>query len=593
MKSDAATAKRRGRSGRDGSKTKSDKPGEKNEKDSTAVWVREVVEAICVALILAFLFRTFEAEAFVIPTGSMAPTLMGRHKDLVCDQCGFPFQVGASEEIDKESGRRTGQVVIGGTCPNCRHTMAVGPNSDEPHPSYKGDRILVAKYPYHFGEPERWDVIVFKYPGAAATNFIKRLVGLPNETVRIHHGDIWIRDDGNGDGEFHIARKPPKKILAMMQPVYDNDYRAEVLRRAGWPPRWDVDEASQGECTPLEDDTAFQCESPHSEVWLRYRHIVPDWPDWEQAIQGQPISPDSPKARLISDFAAYNTNDSVRLPGYQGQLLGNVRPAPPRGDQLGLNWVGDLVVECEAEVVSQDGRILLDLVEGGRHFVCSLDIAGGEAVFTIDGDEVGRAATQLSGPGTYRLRFANVDDQLVLWVDGKSYPVPYETLPWRMPQLDDRDRPVRLGIRNGNVVFRHLKVFRDIYYIAHLRATQSPMYDFDFATSPYRYLTPGPGAGDRFREMVLEVMANPDYWNTFAEGNTLEFSLKDDQYFVLGDNSPQSEDGRFWRDQHYVDRNLLIGKAIAVIWPHSLDRIPGTNIPIRFFPNFARMRLVR
>ena len=43
---------------------------------------RETVEAIVVALILALVVRGFEAQAFVIPTGSMAPTLMGRHKEL-------------------------------------------------------------------------------------------------------------------------------------------------------------------------------------------------------------------------------------------------------------------------------------------------------------------------------------------------------------------------------------------------------------------------------------------------------------------------------------------------------------------------------
>ena len=48
--------------------------------------VRELVESLVVALFLAFLFKTFEAEAFVIPTGSMAPTLMGRHKDVECSQ---------------------------------------------------------------------------------------------------------------------------------------------------------------------------------------------------------------------------------------------------------------------------------------------------------------------------------------------------------------------------------------------------------------------------------------------------------------------------------------------------------------------------
>ncbi|MEM6363930.1 MAG: S26 family signal peptidase, partial [Planctomycetota bacterium] len=49
---------------------------------------RETVEAFVVAFILALLFRAFIAEAFVIPTGSMAPALMGAHKDLACQQCG-------------------------------------------------------------------------------------------------------------------------------------------------------------------------------------------------------------------------------------------------------------------------------------------------------------------------------------------------------------------------------------------------------------------------------------------------------------------------------------------------------------------------
>ena len=47
---------------------------------------RETFESIVVAFVLAFLFRAFEAEAFVIPTGSMAPTLYGRCC-LVAERC--------------------------------------------------------------------------------------------------------------------------------------------------------------------------------------------------------------------------------------------------------------------------------------------------------------------------------------------------------------------------------------------------------------------------------------------------------------------------------------------------------------------------
>ena len=43
--------------------------------------VKEVVESIAIAFVLAFVFRAFVVEAFVIPTGSMAPTLLGKHME--------------------------------------------------------------------------------------------------------------------------------------------------------------------------------------------------------------------------------------------------------------------------------------------------------------------------------------------------------------------------------------------------------------------------------------------------------------------------------------------------------------------------------
>ena len=94
-----------------------------------APWFRETVESIVIAFVLAFLFRTFEAEAFVIPTGSMAPTLMGRHKDVYCSECGHRFQVSASEEENEELLAREGPRAskayecVAGVCPNCRYTM--------------------------------------------------------------------------------------------------------------------------------------------------------------------------------------------------------------------------------------------------------------------------------------------------------------------------------------------------------------------------------------------------------------------------------------------------------------------------------------
>ena len=79
---------------------------------------RDTVEAIVVAFILALVVRGFEAQAFVIPTGSMAPTLMGRHKEVTCPQCGFVYAINASEEVEPRAYPRA---VSSGLCVNCRY----------------------------------------------------------------------------------------------------------------------------------------------------------------------------------------------------------------------------------------------------------------------------------------------------------------------------------------------------------------------------------------------------------------------------------------------------------------------------------------
>src|ERR1700722_4225915 len=93
------------------------------KKASTESNVKETVESILVAFILAFIFRAFVVEAFVIPTGSMAPTLLGAHMHFVCPDCGYAFDVNYSSpdesnpddpRIDTDGWPRSDIY-----CPNC------------------------------------------------------------------------------------------------------------------------------------------------------------------------------------------------------------------------------------------------------------------------------------------------------------------------------------------------------------------------------------------------------------------------------------------------------------------------------------------
>ncbi len=80
----------------------------------------------------------------------------------------------------------------------------------------------------------------------------------------------------------------------------------------------------------------------------------------------------------------------------------------------------------------------------------------------------------------------------------------------------------------------------------------------------------------------------------FDERQAVAFELNSDQFFVLGDNSPASSDARFWPGEHYVDRSLLVGKALFIYWPHPLNLpIPMTNVSIPIVPNVPDMGFIR
>jgi hypothetical protein len=91
---------------------KEKKPAE--QKDA----FREIVETVVFVIVLVLLLKAFMAEAFVIPTGSMATTLYGYHREITCPQCGFRFPLNLSKQLDSQEA--VPERVTGATCPNCR-----------------------------------------------------------------------------------------------------------------------------------------------------------------------------------------------------------------------------------------------------------------------------------------------------------------------------------------------------------------------------------------------------------------------------------------------------------------------------------------
>jgi len=68
------------------------------------------------------------------------------------------------------------------------------------------DRVIASRLHYLFSEPERGDIIVFKFPDDEKTNFVKRVIGLPGETVEIKEGIVYI--DGVKLEEPYLKETP-------------------------------------------------------------------------------------------------------------------------------------------------------------------------------------------------------------------------------------------------------------------------------------------------------------------------------------------------------------------------------------------------
>lgn len=105
----------------------SDQPAPAAAKPQENDGTREIVETVVFVIVLVLLLKTFLVEAFVIPTGSMADTLLGYHKEYTCDKCKYRFVVNCSTEAEPQKDQMP-HMIVGGVCPNCgfRH---IDPNA--------------------------------------------------------------------------------------------------------------------------------------------------------------------------------------------------------------------------------------------------------------------------------------------------------------------------------------------------------------------------------------------------------------------------------------------------------------------------------
>ena len=557
--------------------------------------IRETVESVWVAIILAFVLRAFMLEAFVIPTGSMAPRLMGEHYDLKCVACGYEYSYGWDHQGSVKRGSKV--TLVGAQCPSCTHAFA----TDNMVYINGGDRVLVLKYLYKVAEPKPFDVVVFRNPQSNANNYIKRLIGLPGETIEIVNGDVFVTQPG---GSPEIRRKPDRAQKVMWQIISDNDYQPDLkkLKEANLaldkPRRWAPLDASQSQLwTKSSDGRTFMFSGSKTPSYLRFKGVqdIVSYPDSD--------NPDGPRLQVEQDamreafIPRYGYNDD------RSSALGD--------SNIGLCY--DLKVSAVIKPSGDAGSVECVLDGMWYSFRVVFDSDGTVTVFQkppgIDNKQWTKWASGKTSPmqahAGRRIELAHVDHSVKVWIDDekvidKNYSITLETLKSRLseaagnPELGLPCPGASIGANGTAMTLAHLKLMRDVYYTTDLKLSSA---DGDSPSFLKNYADKHSEIGD-------------DGWGVEGNPITLYKSKKNpdlDQFFVLGDNSPKSLDSRGWIEaapslrlydkdgnRQYqlgtVPRYNMIGKAMFVYWPsgHRVPMLPG--LPI--IPDAGRMRLI-
>lgn len=519
----------------------------------------ETIQSLVVAFVLAMTFRGFVVEGFVIPTGSMAPTLLGQHYRMHSSVTGSVYPAG----VDLNNHPRDGQPVYDPMLGDDREFVLRGFNHNR-HTLRMGDRILVLKCLYPFFAPKRFDVVVFKNPTdprGESGNYIKRLIGLPDESVWLVDGDVFVTDaEASRDFDsYRVQRKPEHIQRAVWQPINDADYIAASMAPAApgfngtfwYGDGWDTGQRA------FHTDTA----EPTTLRWNTDLRPITDWTPYNMFMSTVHEQTDTSDLRVAATIVP---------------------------EQSGLTTTYRLEARShvfEFRLEGEQATVRYRLSEGDPD--AWIDSASGH----IDGLKPGRPTT---------VEFWHVDQTMKCFVDGacaaelEYHWTPRQRLQYATGLLDLDDvgtlvervaaagaLPSRIewNFAGSPVTLHMVRIDRDLHYrIRELRPGSDQrntdeygrrIYGWGFATHPDR-----PGV------------------------------LGPDHFMMLGDNSTSSLDSRFWGMPHplvtehigddapfVVNRKLLIGKAWMVYFPSPYPLSEGGEY--RLIPDFGRLRFIR
>jgi len=465
-------------------------------RGTRALGWRGTVQRFLLLAAVGLVLRTWCLEGlfipFSVPSGSMADTLRGIHREVACVDCGHRFACGADVH---PVGRRA-------VCPNC----GCAENDLRGSPNVAGDRLLVDKSSFSVRPPRRWEVVAFRHPERPGEVHVKRLVGLPGESVQIRDGDVYI------DGKIQRKTLPQQRAVAVLV----HDANSTPKASPGLSLRWQGEPAAAGWDFADGRFTHPSVQGTASLHWLTYCH-------WRRV----PGRPGETVETPITNDRAYNQT--------RPQRAENVHAVP------------DVLLSFQLTRVFGEGQLFMRASDGREEFEVRIESEGHVYHVYRNGRPLGThgGGKMPEWTGGLHLEMSLVDCQFLLAFDGHPAVVfPYEPT---APRPSPTSQPLAIGSLGLGVELRDVRVYRDVYY-----------------THPI---------GLRGRWGLDDPVL-----------------LRREEYFVLGDNSPISEDGRSWPQGPALRATLLVGKPVLVHLPSRALELGPWHFQV---PDPARIRFIR
>jgi signal peptidase I len=375
---------------------------------------RSSIEAGVMLLLFVLICQTWLVDGFLrryaISGPSMATTLLGEHRDLVCGRCGIAFFCDSSFQ----------PLAARAVCPNCGFAENDLASADE----LGGDRVLVDRSAFQFRKPRRWEVIAFRSPRLGEDIVVKRVIGLPGEIVEIRHGDVYI----NG----RIARKPFETQLATAIAVDNANFVAPELT-----PRWQPEKTENSWKISSENGTTgnrvFRCDKRSSEEidWLVYRHS-----------RRAAAAKDQTETTPVEDTLAYNQNRTRRVE--------DVHP------------MCDLLLDFTLAKIDGNGNFFIRATDGREQFQLAWNADKKAFELLRDGLPLDLEEHQVELKNGTRVTVSLFDRQF--WVAVDKQPILCVPLVDQSPDLPSTAEPFALGTLNMEIAVQDVRVCRDLYY---------------------------------------------------------------------------------------------------------------------------------